>query len=131
MPGDGGVADGLSQGECWDSNYKRQEESCWLAHKNLSKQSWEAQASPESRERSVTGDEDFYLQATSAAATVHPPLQGSTDSPSTLHHACDSLFTRMTRGLYALSLALLSPALRCPKGIPTTTLLVPAASQQV
>lgn len=39
MTGDGGVADGVSQGECWDSNYKRQEESCWLMHKNLSKQS--------------------------------------------------------------------------------------------
>lgn len=43
MTGDGGVADGISQGERWDSNYKRQEESCWLMHKDLSKQSWEAQ----------------------------------------------------------------------------------------
>ena len=76
MTGDGGVADGLSQGECWDSNYKRQEESCWLAHKNLSKQSWEAQASPESRERSVTGDEDFYPQAGSHSPPTSPREHG-------------------------------------------------------
>jgi len=33
--------------------------------------------------------------------------------------------------LSAVSLALLSLALRCPKGIPTTVLLVPATSQQI
>lgn len=100
MTGDGGVADGVSQGEHRDSNYKRQEESCWLAHKNLSKQSWEARASLESGEGSGGGgDEGFCLQAPSAAARAHPPLQGGTDSPSALHCACDSLFTRITMGL--------------------------------
>lgn len=58
MTGDGGVAEGVSQGERWDSNYKRQEESCWLMHKNLSKQSWEAQVSPES----TMGEEEFSQQ---------------------------------------------------------------------
>lgn len=77
------------------------------------------------------GDEDFGPLAPSAAARAHPPLQRDTDSPSTLHRACDSFFTRITMVLYALSLALLYPALRCPKGIPTTMLLVPATSQQV
>lgn len=75
MTGDGGVADGVSQGERWDSNYKRQEESCWLAHKNLSKQSWEARVSPES----AMGEEDFCQQAPSAAARAPPALQGGTD----------------------------------------------------
>lgn len=45
------------------------------------------------------GDEGFCLQAPSAAARAHPPLQGGTDSPSALHCACDSLFTRITMGL--------------------------------
>lgn len=51
--------------------------------------------------------------------------------PSALQRACSSLCTRVTPGLYALSSALLSPALRHPRVIPATVLPVPAASQQV
>lgn len=91
MTGDGGAADGLSQGERRDSNYKRQEGSCWLARKNLSKQSREARASPASREGSVTGDEDFCPQAASArpepthlskGARTLPPLRSVPATPS-------------------------------------------------
>lgn len=128
MAGDGGVADGLSQGERWDTNYKRQEESCWLAHRNLSKQLWEEQASMDSGEGGTRGNVNFCPQAPSASARAQPPLQGDMGSPFTLCHTCNSLITMV---LDALSLALLSPALHCPKGILVTMLLVPDTSQQV
>lgn len=125
MTGDGGAADGLAQGERWDGNYKRQEESCWLAHKNLSKQSREARVSLESGKGSVTENEDFCPQCCGQSPTSSPrghglPLCFAPRLQLPLH-----------QGLSALSSALLSAALRHARVIPATALPVPATSQQV